>query len=65
MKKIETIKKVYCKDYFILIGIGLLPLLWKVLEISLLSSFDNSLKILGQTALISIIFKIFYVNKYI
>ena len=59
MKKIETIKKVYCKDYFILIGIGLLPLLWKVLEISLLSSFDNSLKILGQTALISIIFKIF------
>lgn len=59
MKKIESIKNIYCKDYFILIGIGLLPLLWKILEISLLSSFDNSLKILGQTALISIIFKIF------
>ncbi len=59
MKKIESIKKIYCKEYFILIGIGFLPLLWKILEISLLSSFDNSLKILGQTALISIIFKIF------
>lgn len=52
-------KKIYCKEYFILIGIGLLPLIWKILEISLLSSFDNSLKVLGQTALISIIFKIF------
>ena len=59
MKKIESIKKIYCKEYFILIGIGFLPLLWKILEISLLSSFDNSLKILGQTALIAIIFKIF------
>lgn len=52
-------KKIYCKEYFILIGIGLLPLLWKILEISLLCSFDDSLKILGQTALIGIIFKIF------
>lgn len=59
MKKLEIIKKIYCKEYFILIGIGLLPLLYKVLEISLLYSFDNSLKILGQTALIGIIFKIF------
>jgi hypothetical protein len=59
MKKIESIKKIYCKEYFVLVGIGFLPLLWKILEISLLSSFDNSLKILGQTALISIIFKIF------
>ena len=52
-------KKVYNKDYWILICIGFLPLMWKILEIAFLSSSTNALKILGQFALISIIFKIF------
>ena len=55
----KTLKKVYTKEYLLLIGIGLLPLMWKILEISFLSDFPNALKILGQIALISIIFKIF------
>ena len=55
----KTLKKVYTKEYLLLIGIGLLPLMWKILEISFLSEFPNALKILGQIALISIIFKIF------
>jgi len=55
----KTIKKIYSKEYFILIGIGFLPLMWKILEIAFLSSYSNALKILGQIALISIIFKIF------
>ena len=55
----KAIKNIYSKEYFILIGIGFLPLLWKILEISFLSSFSNALKILGQISLISIIFKIF------
>ena len=59
MLKITELKKVYTKNYLILIGIGFLPLLWKILEITFLSSFDNALKIIGQIALISIIFKIF------
>lgn len=56
---IKSIKKIYSKEYLILIGIGFLPLIWKILEIAFLSSFDNALKILGQIALISIIYKIF------
>ena len=59
MLKTAELKKVYTKNYLILIGIGFLPLLWKILEITFLSSFDNALKIIGQIALISIIFKIF------
>jgi len=59
MLKVAELKKIYTKDYFILIGIGFLPLLWKVLEIAFLANFDNALKILGQIALISIIFKVF------
>ena len=59
MLKIAELKKVYTKEYLILIGIGFLPLLWKILEIAFLSSFNNALKILGQIALISIIFKVF------
>ena len=59
MLNINNIKKVYSKDYLILVGIGFLPLLWKILELAFLSSFNNALKILGQIALISIIFKIF------
>lgn len=59
MKNTSMIKKIYSKQYLILIAIGFLPLLWKVLEIVLLSSFNNALKILGQIALISIIFKVF------
>ena len=55
----KTIKKIYSKEYFILIGIGFLPLMWKILEIAFLSSYSNALKILGQIALISIIFKVF------
>ena len=55
----KTLKKVYTKEYLLLIGIGLLPLMWKILEISFLSDFPNALKILGQIALIGIIFKIF------
>ena len=59
MIKLSELKKVYTKDYLILVGIGFLPLLWKILEIAFLSSYDNALKILGQIALIGIIFKIF------
>lgn len=59
MKNNVSIKKIYSKEYLILICIGFLPLIWKVLEIILLISFDNALKILGQISLISIIFKIF------
>ena len=55
----KILKKIYSKEYCLLIGIGFLPLLWKILEISFLSSFPNALKILGQIALVSIIFKIF------
>ena len=55
----KTLKKIYSKEYLLLIGIGFLPLMWKILEICFLSSFDNALKILGQIALISIIFKVF------
>lgn len=54
-----SIKKIYSKEYLILIAIGFLPLIWKVLQISLLVSFENALKILGQISLIHIIFKIF------
>lgn len=55
----KSLQKIYSKDFFILLGIGFLPLVWKVLEIALLAGFENSLKILGQLTLISIIFKIF------
>ena len=59
MKIVKSLSVIYKKDYFILLGIGFFPLLWKILEISFLSGFDNALNILGQIALISIIFKIF------
>ncbi len=55
----KTLKQIYSKEYLILISIGFLPLIWKVLEITFLSTFDNALKILGQIALINIIFKVF------
>jgi hypothetical protein len=55
----KTLKKIYNKEYLLLVAIGFLPLMWKILEISFLSSFPNALKILGQIALISIIFKVF------
>lgn len=55
----KTLKNLYTKEYWLLIGIGFLPLMWKILEITFLNSFPNALKILGQIALISIIFKIF------
>ena len=57
MLKKLGLKKVYSKEYLILIGIGFLPLLWKILEIAFLSNFGNALKILAQMSLISIIFK--------
>lgn len=59
MINLNAIKKIYSKEYLVLIGIGFLPLLWKVLEIVLLVNFDNALKILGQITFIGIIFKIF------
>ena len=55
----SILKKIYTKDYLILICIGFLPLLWKILEIVFVSNYENALKILGQISLISIIFKIF------
>lgn len=55
----NELKKVYTKEYWLLIGIGFLPLMWKILEISFLCSFSNALKIIGQIALINIIFKVF------
>jgi hypothetical protein len=59
MTKIKIIKKIYSKNFFILLGIGFLPLIWKILEISLLAGFDNAIKILGQLSLLTIIFKVF------
>lgn len=59
MKLCESIKKIYTKEYFVLIGIGFLPLIWKILAISFLSYFDVVLKILGQIALVNILFKMF------
>ena len=59
MQRMKFIKKVYTKEYWLLIGIGFLPLMWKILEICFISSYNNALKILGQIALISIIFKVF------
>ena len=59
MKTKDYLKNIYTKEYLILIGIGFLPLMWKILEIAFLTTFENSLKILGQVALISIIFKVF------
>lgn len=58
MKKID-IKKIYTKNFFILLGIGFLPLVWKILEIAFLAGFDNAIKILGQLSLLTIIFKVF------
>jgi len=55
----KKLKKIYTKEYWLLLGIGFLPLMWKILEICFLSSYNNALKILGQIVLISIIFKIF------
>ncbi len=55
----KNLKKIYSKDFLIVLGIGFLPLVWKVLEIALLAEFENALKILGQLTLISIIFKVF------
>ena len=59
MKLRKLLNQIYKKEYFILLGIGFFPLLWKVLEISFLTGFDDALKVLGQIALISIIFKVF------
>ena len=59
MTKVNFFKKIYSKQYLILIGIGFLPLLWKILEFAFLSGFENALKILGQITLIGIIFKVF------
>ena len=59
MKLRLVLKNIYTKDYFILLCVGFIPLLWKILEIALLAGMDNALKILGQLALISIIFKVF------
>ena len=59
MINLSAIKKIYSKEYLVLIGIGFLPLLWKILEIALLANFDNALKILGQITFVGIIFKIF------
>lgn len=57
--KINIIKKIYTKNFFILLGIGFLPLVWKILEIAFLTGFENAIKILGQLSLLTIIFKIF------
>lgn len=59
MTKVNFFKKIYNKEYLILIGVGFLPLLWKILEFAFLSGFENALKILGQITLIGIIFKVF------
>lgn len=59
MKEKVCIRKIYSKEFLILICIGFLPLIWKVLQITFLVSFENALKILGQISLIHIIFKVF------
>lgn len=57
MKKI--LKKIYTKEYLLFIAIGFLPLLYKICQIAFLSAFENAIKIIGQMALLEIIFKIF------
>ena len=53
------LKRIYTKEYLLFLAIGFLPLIYKVFQIAFLNSFDNAIKILGQMALIEIIFKIF------
>lgn len=47
MMKLNSIKKIYTKNYFIFFAIELVPLMWKVLESAFLSSFENGFKILS------------------
>lgn len=53
------LKRIYTKEYLLFLAIGFLPLIYKVFQIAFLNSFENAIKILGQMALIEIIFKIF------
>lgn len=53
----NLLKKVYTKEYFIFLIIAYLPLLYKICQIALLSSFVDAMNILGQMTLIGIIFK--------
>ena len=53
------LKRIYTKEYLLFLAIGFLPLIYKVFQISFLNSFENAIKILGQMALLEIIFKIF------
>ena len=55
----SMIKKIYTKEYFLFLAIGFLPLIYKILQISFLNSFENAIKIIGQIAFIEIIFKVF------
>lgn len=52
-----SVKKAYCKEYFIFLVLGYLPLLWKVFQMIFLAPFENSMKIMAQIAFLSIIFK--------
>lgn len=53
----NKIKNVYNKNYIIFLCLGYLPIVWKVCQTAFLSTFENALKIMGQVALLSIIFK--------
>ena len=53
------LKRIYTKEYLLFLAIGFLPLIYKVFQIAFLNSFENAIKILGQMAIIEIIFKIF------
>ena len=57
MKKF--LKRVYTKEYLLFIAIGFLPLLYKIFQIAFLSAFTNAIKIIGQMALLEIVFKVF------
>lgn len=59
MTKEESVKGIYNRNYFLLLLIGFLPLIWKILQIVFLTSFKNAMLILGQMSLIAIIFKVF------
>ena len=53
------LRKIYTKEYLLFLVIGFLPLIYKLLQLLFLSSFENAIKIIGQMVFIEIIFKIF------
>ena len=56
---LKSLKKVFTKEYLLFLAIGFLPLLYKILQITFLNTFENAIKIVGQMVFIELLFKIF------